>query len=134
MNIAQRIDEKLKDPKNEIMMVRKGMYAEDIEPFLTEKQFLVKDVLERLAIPASTYFAKKKNHSLLDASVTEKLIRLFLIFKLASSILGQEEAKKWLYREIPSLGNEIPMNMLDTDAGRRLVEQALLQIKYGIYG
>lgn len=51
----------------------------------------------------------------------------------AEEILGKQEAKNWLYRKIPSLGDQIPMDLLDTEAGHRLVEQALLQIKYGIY-
>lgn len=52
----------------------------------------------------------------------------------ASKILGGVEAKNWLYKPIPSLGNEVPLDLLDTEAGRRLVEQALLQIEHGDYG
>ena len=52
---------------------------------------------------------------------------------MASDILGKAESKNWLYRNVPSLGNQIPLNLLDTETGHRLVEQALLQIKYGMY-
>ncbi len=51
----------------------------------------------------------------------------------ASKILGKLEAKNWLYRKIRSLGNEIPINLLDTEAGHRMVIQTLLHFKYGIY-
>lgn len=51
----------------------------------------------------------------------------------AKEILGQKEVNNWLYKKIASLGEQIPMDLLDTEAGHRLVEQALLQIKYGVY-
>jgi len=122
-----------KDPIKEIEIIRKGINPELIENFLNDQSFVVKDVLSRLKITTSTYFAKKKDHKLLDSSSTEKFFRLISVVKNAQEILGSQEAKNWLYRKIPSLGDQVPMDLLDTEAGHRLVEQALLQIKYGIY-
>lgn len=121
------------DPVKEIETIREGINPELIENFLNDQSFVVKDVLSRLKITTSTYFAKKKEHKRLDSNSTEKFIRLFSIVQNAENILGPTEAKSWLYRNIPSLGNQIPMDLLDTEAGHRLVEQALFQIKYGIY-
>src|SRR5579872_842084 len=125
--------DKLKDPKKEMGLVRNGLQANLVESFLIREDLSVKDVLKRLDIPSSTYFAKKKRHKALDAYSSEKFIRLISVITSATEILGKAEAKNWLYRKIPSLGNELPINLLDTEAGHRLVEQALLQIKYGIY-
>lgn len=123
----------LKDPIKEMKLIRKGLTADIIESFLIKENLLVTDVLERLHISSSTYFSKKKKHQPLDAYSTEKFIRLISILVMASDILGNEEAKQWIYRKVPSLGNEAPLNLLDTEIGHRLVEQALLQIKYGMY-
>lgn len=122
-----------KDPIKEIKTIREGIKPEWIESFLSDQAFVVKDILMSLNIKPSTYFAKKKEHKRLDPTSTEKFLRLFSVVQIAQEILGQEEAKNWLYRKIPSLGEQIPMHLLDTEAGHRLVEQALLQIKYGIY-
>lgn len=122
-----------KDPIREIKTIREGIRPELIECFLNDQAFVVKDVLSRLKITTSTYFAKKKNHVRLDSTSTEKFIRLVSVVKNAEDIVGHDEAKNWLYSKIPSLGDQIPMDLLDTEAGHRLVEQALLQIKYGIY-
>lgn len=122
-----------KDPIEEIEIIRKGINPELIEDFLNDQSFVVKDVLSRLNITISTYFAKKKEHKLLDSGSTEKFLRLVSIVKIGQEILGNQEVKSWLYRTIPSLGDQIPMDLLDTEVGHRLVEQALLQIKYGIY-
>ncbi len=123
----------LKDPFKEVSLIRAGLTTEVIESFLTKENLLVKDILENLHIPSSTYFSKKKNQQPLDTYTTEKFVRLITVFTKASEILGKIEAKSWIYRNIPSLGNETPINLLDTEAGHRLVEQALLQIKYGMY-
>jgi len=121
------------DPIQEIKTIREGINPELIEKFLSDQSFVVKDILSRLKITTSTYFAKKKDHKRLDPTSTEKFLRLFSVVQNAEKILGPKEAKNWLYRKIPSLGELIPIDLLDTEAGHRLVEQALLQIKYGIY-
>lgn len=122
-----------KDPIKEIKTIREGINPELIENFLNDQSFVVKDVLSRLKITSSTYFAKKKDRKLLDSPSTEKFLRLFSVVQNAEEILGNKETKNWLYRKIPSLGDQIPMDLLDTETGHRLVEQVLLQIKYGIY-
>ena len=124
----------LKDPKKEVHLVRKGIKANVVEVFLNQEGFLLKDVLGRLGISASTYFAKKKSQKALDANTTEKFIRLIQVMLKASKVLGSQEAKNWLYRPIPSLGNELPIDLLDTEVGHRLVEQTLLQVEHGVYG
>ena len=122
-----------KDPIIEIKTIREGINPELIENFLSDQSFVVKDILMSLNIKPSTYFAKKKDHKRLDPTSTEKFLRLFSVVQTAQEILGLTEAKNWLYRKIPSLGEQVPVDLLDTEAGHRLVEQALLQIKYGIY-
>lgn len=77
--------------------------------------------------------ANKVTRQLLDAHDGKKFIRVISILIMASNILGKAEAKKWLYTKIPSLGNKVPFNLLDTEAGHCLVEQALLKIKHGLY-
>jgi putative toxin-antitoxin system antitoxin component (TIGR02293 family) len=123
----------LQDPKKEVVLIRKGIKTNLVEAYLNQEGFLIKDVLLRLDIPASTYFAKKKSRKLLDNYTTEKFIRLIQVMQKASKVLGHKEAKNWLYRPIPSLGNELPINLLDTEPGHRLVEQTLLQIEHGVY-
>ena len=133
LNVQKKFLDSFTDPIKEIEAIRTGVSPDVIEKFLAPQAFAVKDILERLDIAPSTYKAKKKNKSLLDSSSTEKLMRLISVINLTSDILGENEAKEWLYKNISSLGNQKPIDLLDTEAGHRLVEQALLQIKYGVY-
>tara|TARA_B110000879_G_C10851162_1_gene385451 strand:- start:134 stop:541 length:408 start_codon:yes stop_codon:yes gene_type:complete len=121
------------DPIKEIETIRKGVQPYVIENCLLPQAFVMKDILERLHIPKSTYLAKKKNKSPLDPFATEKLMRVVSIVNITSEVLGKDEARSWLYKEVSSLGNQKPIDLLDTDVGHRLVEQALMQIKYGVY-
>jgi putative toxin-antitoxin system antitoxin component (TIGR02293 family) len=130
---VQNLLNDLKDPFKEMDLIRNGLEPKIIESFLAKENILVKDILERLHIPSSTYFAKKKQHQPLDTYTTEKFIRLITVLRMASNVLGKVEAKSWMYRNVPSLGNQSPINLLDTEVGHRLVEQTLLQIKYGMY-
>lgn len=135
MSAIRNIINQLKDPKKEIALVRKGLKPTLVESFLEEEQsdLVIKDILVRLDIPSSTYFAKRKAHKSLDPSSSEKFLRLFSVMITATALLGKEEAKSWLYRKIPSLGNEAPIDLLDTEVGHRLVAQVLLQVQYGVY-
>lgn len=130
---AQTIIASLDDPIKEIAIIRSGVTPQVIESFLAPHNYVMKDVLERLHIANSTYKSKKGREEALDSAASEKLIRLVSVIKKANDIIGQSETKEWLYREIPSLGNQKPLDLLDTEVGHRLVEQALQQIKFGIY-
>lgn len=130
---VRKLLDNLKDPMKEMHLIRHGLKVEDVESYLKQEQLMVKDILENLDISPSTYFNIKKQHKLLDPHASEKFVRLINVLTLASEILGKVEARKWLYKNVPSLGNEVPVSLLDTETGHRLVEQALLQIQYGIY-
>jgi putative toxin-antitoxin system antitoxin component (TIGR02293 family) len=124
----------LKDPTKEVALIRKGLSIKSVESFLDQEGFVLKDILPRLGISSSTYFSKKKKQEPLDVHSSEKLVRLIQVMVNASRILGDDEAKKWVYQKVPSLGNKLPIDLLDTEVGHQLVEQALLQIEHGIYG
>src|SRR5947209_6380306 len=109
----------LQNPLKEMQLVRRGLQAVDIETFLMKEDIIVKDILTKLAIPASTYFSKKKNQQPLDSYTTEKFMRLISVIKLATDVLGKAMAKQWLNKIVPSLGNEIPLSLLDTEIGHR---------------
>ncbi len=134
MALVKTLLKDLKNPFKEISLIRNGVDPEVVEAFLDKENLPVKDILERLHIPSSTYFSRKKQQLRLDTYTTEKFVRLISVLIMAAEILGSDEAKSWIYRNVPSLGDQAPINLLDTEAGHRLVEQVLLQIKYGMYG
>lgn len=132
-NSVQTIIASFDDPIKEIAIIRNGVTPQVIESFLSPHNYVMKDILERLHIAIPTYKSKKGKKEALDSAASEKLIRLVSVIKKANDIIGKSETKDWLYKEIPSLGNQRPLDLLDTEVGHRLVEQTLQQIKFGIY-
>jgi putative toxin-antitoxin system antitoxin component (TIGR02293 family) len=125
----------LENPTAEIEAIRKGLLPSQVEGFLKSNEFPTKETLEVLDINATTFFNRKKTRTKLNSEMSEKFLRLARVTRLALRIIGDRaEALAWLYREIPSLAKQRPMDLLDTEVGYRLVEEALLQIEHGVYG
>ena len=123
------------NPRAEIKAVRLGISPRQVEIFLEDNKFGIKETLKCLAISPSSFFLKKKNRAKLNREMTEKFLRFVHVLKQAEKTLESlPEATAWLYRQIPSLNSQRPIDLLDTEPGHKLVEQTLLQIEYGIYG
>ena len=124
----------ISDPKLEIEAAREGIHADQIESFLKSQGMQITEVLKRLNISASTFFKMKQNKEILNTAMTAKFLRLVRILSIGERVLRTDaDVQKWLDREAASLGNQRPFDLLDTEPGGRLVEQALLQIEHGIY-
>ncbi len=84
-----------------------------------------------LGISERTAQRKHRHEELLSPSASDRLARIERIFNLAASVLGSEEkAAEWLKRPSRPLGNEKPLELLDTDLGAQEVERELRQIEY----
>jgi putative toxin-antitoxin system antitoxin component (TIGR02293 family) len=64
---------------------------------------------------------------------SDRLYRFARILALAKDVFeSREDAIEWLNSEQYGLGGAVPINMLQTDAGTREVEELLLRIEYGV--
>ena len=64
---------------------------------------------------------------------SDRLYRFARILALAEDVFeSREDAIEWLNSEQYGLGGVVPLNMLQTDAGSREVEELLLRIEYGV--
>jgi putative toxin-antitoxin system antitoxin component (TIGR02293 family) len=71
--------------------------------------------------------------SRLDANISDRIERVKRIYALTQhAIGGRDKAGLWLTRPNRVLHGQIPLSLLDTDAGAQLVEQELYRIRYGI--
>lgn len=63
---------------------------------------------------------------------SDRLYRLARIVALAKQYIGDEEAAtRWLKRPNRALGGSVPLELVDTELGARVVENALGRIAYG---
>jgi putative toxin-antitoxin system antitoxin component (TIGR02293 family) len=64
---------------------------------------------------------------------SDRLARVRRILELATHVLGEEtKASRWLTSQSRALDGEVPLDMLDTDAGTQRVQQELRQIEFGM--
>ncbi len=85
-----------------------------------------------IGVPERT-LARRKKEKKLNALESDRLLRLARVGALAVEILGKEEnASQWMKRVNYALGSRKPLDLLDTDAGAKSVEDVLWQIAYGM--
>jgi putative toxin-antitoxin system antitoxin component (TIGR02293 family) len=79
--------------------------------------------------------ARRKHEKTLSAVESDRLVGVARIASLAEETLGtREHARGWLRDANRALGGASPLKCLDTEPGRRQVEELLVQISHGIVG
>jgi putative toxin-antitoxin system antitoxin component (TIGR02293 family) len=70
----------------------------------------------------------------LNEVTSDRLYRiLHIFFKTVTTLEDADEAKIWLKSPQFGLGNEIPIELLKTEAGTREIESLLGRIEHGVY-
>jgi putative toxin-antitoxin system antitoxin component (TIGR02293 family) len=88
--------------------------------------------INHLVLPRRT-LANRRAVGTLTADQSDKLVRVARVISKAESTFGNpEKAHRWLRRPTAPLNGETPLQLLDTEAGARLVEDLLVRIDHGI--
>ena len=83
---------------------------------------------------ASRTLARRKQLKTLSAVESDRLVGIARIAALAEETLGTKaNVRGWLRHDNRALGGVSPLACLDTEPGRRQVEELLYRINYGIY-
>src|SRR5277367_4061334 len=118
-------------PVELIGTVRKGFPAESLDLVALHLKIDRLVLLRVLGISERTAQRKHRHDALLSPSASDRLARIDRIFALAEEVFGSEaKAAEWLKRPNRPLGNETPLELLDTDAGAQQVERELRKIEY----
>ena len=66
---------------------------------------------------------------------SDRLMRVSQVFEHAKMIFASDrDAVEWFTISNPALSGELPLALLDTDAGVRTVDEVLTRIEFGVYG
>jgi putative toxin-antitoxin system antitoxin component (TIGR02293 family) len=89
-------------------------------------------LLRVLGISERTLQRKHVLSARLSPAASDRLARIDRIYALAVEVFGDSgKAAEWLKRPNRALGKELPLWLLDTDAGTQQVERELRQIQHG---
>ncbi|WP_339718689.1 MbcA/ParS/Xre antitoxin family protein [Marinomonas primoryensis] len=92
-----------------------------------------KELIAR-SIGTTSNLSKSYQTKRLSSTATDNLIDLLRVYILAAKVYESFDlAKEWMRSSIPALGGEIPVNMIDSHAGREVVRQALRRMEFGEY-
>jgi putative toxin-antitoxin system antitoxin component (TIGR02293 family) len=101
---------------------------------IVENGLLRPEELYKLVIPRRTFDRRLESHQPLTVVESDRLLRAARVIVRAIEALGSaEKASNWLRTANRALRGEIPMSMLETDYGARMVERILGRIEHGVY-
>lgn len=113
--------------------VRAGLPYTVLESLATRFGVPQEHLIRVLRIPPRT-LARRKKEGRLQATESDRLLRVARIAAFAEDILGEPgKAGRWLQKPNRALGGVIPLDQLDTDLGAQEVSQILGRIGHGVY-
>lgn len=118
-------------------IVRQGLPLETQRLFLAHG--LTKDEFHRIVIPQRTFRHRRERlnkglEEVLTPDESDKAVRAARVLSLAERVFGdREKALSWMRKPKKRFQGESPMQMLETEAGARLVEQMLVQVDEGMF-
>lgn len=117
-------------------VVRAGLPVGALDHLLTELTPEVASQAEVYRVVGSARTLQRKRTAGLRLSVDEsdRLARLARLIVRAEEALGDvRSARHWLATPNRALGGDIPLHLLDSDAGALAVDRVLGRIEYGVY-
>lgn len=82
--------------------------------------------------PRRTLAHRRARKEPLTHEESDRTVRIARITALAESVFGDDaKAGRWLRKPKARLKSRTPLDLLQTEAGARIVEELLLQLEYG---
>jgi putative toxin-antitoxin system antitoxin component (TIGR02293 family) len=81
-----------------------------------------------------TLMRKRKARARLSPAESDRLARIVrTIARAEEALADREKARRWLRKPNRALAGKRPLDLLDNDAGTRVVERILGRIEHGVY-
>jgi putative toxin-antitoxin system antitoxin component (TIGR02293 family) len=120
------------DSMQVIDLIRNGVSGDSIIRLAELINIPKNDVYNLLNLKART--AQRQVSKNLDADKSGHLVQITKILQRCVEVFEDlEKAKRWLKSPNYALGNQIPLNLLDTTEGIELVRDTLTRIEYGVF-
>jgi putative toxin-antitoxin system antitoxin component (TIGR02293 family) len=102
---------------------------------VVERGILMRDEVTRLIIPRRTLAHRKRRREHLSPDESDRLVRVLHLHRAALRTFDDDaqKANVWLRSPNRALSGEIPLHLIVTSTGARLVEDALLRIEHGVF-
>lgn len=110
-----------------------GLASREITALAERLDLQGKEIAKLLTLSQRT-FHRRKPEQLLDHVASERLLMLTKLADHGFDVFeDQGKFNRWLRRPLRILGNQAPLNILDTSQGIKIVDTILGRIEYGVY-
>jgi putative toxin-antitoxin system antitoxin component (TIGR02293 family) len=93
---------------------------------------LSEDEIYSFILPRRTLSHRRARRELLTHEESDRAVRIARILSLAEEVFGDDaKAGRWMRKPKSRFAGRMPLELLRTEAGGRLVEEMLLQLDYG---
>lgn len=94
----------------------------------------IKQTLDTLGIPSSTYHHRSQKHQPLSPADSERVYRLARVIEAAETYFDddQDAARRWLTRPKHTLNGRTPIDYARTSAGAQYVQDLLGRLAHGV--
>ena len=115
-----------------VKLVSARLPVDVIEQFLAEG--VTQSEIDKLIAPRRTQTHRRANAEPLTVDESDRAVRLARVVAQAESVFdNKEKAMHWLRQSMKRFEGRTPVDMLETDVGSRLVEEALVRIDEGFF-
>jgi len=95
---------------------------------------LERSEIDETVIPSRTLQHRRSRREKLTTEESDRVLRMIRVLSLAESVYGsRERALAWLRKPHARLEGRVPLLLLKTDTGSRIVEELLTQIDEGMF-
>lgn len=115
-----------------INLSRKGLSMSIFKKIQQYTSLTTKEISEILPVSERQLVRYKDDH-VLRKDISSHLIQLVELFERGFEVFGEEKFKKWIRSEVRALGNNSPIELLDTSIGVQMVNDILGRIEHGVY-
>ena len=116
-----------------VQAVQSGFPVSAVDAVVRELGFSLAE-LERLVMPRRTLAHRRAQGQPLTREESDRLARVARVALAAREAFGDAgNAHAWLRRPNRALQGNLPIHLLDTDDGARLVEDVLGRLEHGLF-
>jgi putative toxin-antitoxin system antitoxin component (TIGR02293 family) len=114
--------------------VEKGLPAAVFDRFSTLIGVPREELASAIHTTTRTIARRKRAEMALDRTAGERLVRLALLYKRSSEILGDEDlTRQWMRTPREAFGGRTPFEMASSEIGAEEVEDLLTRVEQGVF-
>lgn len=116
-----------------VSLIREGLPYQSIEVISQQSNVPIKQILQLLELPQTTYNKNKRENNLLSGRDSEVVLVLTELLEFGTDVFNSEKEKfqRWLQKPNISLGGATPISMFDSLTGIQEVRNCLNRLEYG---